>query len=327
MRAAVVDTYGQAPRIGERADPQHRPGTTLVRLNAASMNPVDLVISSGNHPVGKPPLPHVLGIEGVGTVVESAAFSPGTRVRVSVPGGLVDGTFAEYTVAPDEACVALPDQLSDTLAAAIGAVGTSGLVALRDLAGLQAGESVLVLGATGGFGQAIVQIARALGAGRVVAAGRNAQRLDRLAGSTGDAELDARPVSTVLLDSDPVGFGRQLEKAGGKVDVVVDPLWGPYAPAALAGLAPTGRYVNVGGAAGAESTINAGLLRHAQIKMTGFSGAALSAEQGSAAYRDVVGLALAGRLNPDIVTYPLDDIEAAWNAQAASPGAKIVIQP
>jgi NADPH:quinone reductase-like Zn-dependent oxidoreductase len=333
MRAAVVEAHGQAPRIGERADPQRRPGTTLVRLNAASINPIDLVISSGAHPAGTPPVPHVPGVEGIGTVVESAVFTAGTRVRVTVPGCFVDGTFAEYTVAPDEACVPIPDQLGDAAAAAIGVVGSSALVALRDLAGLLAGESVLVIGATGGFGQAIVQIARALGAGRVVAAGRNPKRLDRLAAPTGDAELNTAPINTapidietVLLDPDPASFVQQLEKRGGKVDVVVDTLWGRYAQPALACLAPTGRYLNVGNAAGGEATLNAGLLRHGQLTMTGFSASALSPEEGNAAYRDVIDLAVAGRLNLAIDTYPLDDIEAAWNAQVASPGAKIVVQ-
>jgi NADPH2:quinone reductase len=332
MRAAVVEAHGQAPRIGQRTDPQRRPGTTLVRLTAASINPIDLLISSGGHPAGKPPVPHVPGIEGVGTVVESAVFGAGTRVRLSVPGGFVDGTLAEYTAAPDEACIPIPDRLGDPAAAAIGAVGISALVTLRDLAGLLAGESVLVLGATGGFGQAIVQIARALGAGRVVAAGRNQQRLDRLAAAVDSSDGDAAPgeappISTVLLDPDPATFVQQLEKTGGKVDVVVDTLWGPYAQPALAGLAPTGRYLNVGGAAGGEATISAGLLRHGLLKVTGFSAATLSATEGNAAYQDVIGLAVAGRLNLPIDTYPLDDIEAAWNAQAASPGTKIVVQP
>jgi NADPH:quinone reductase-like Zn-dependent oxidoreductase len=332
MRAAVVEAHGQAPRIGLRSDPQHRPGTTLVRITAASINPVDLLISSGTHPAGKPPVPHVPGVEGVGTVVESAVFSTGTRVHVSVLGGFVDGAFAEHTAAPNEACVPIPDRLGDPAAAAIGVVGTSALVTLRDLAGLLAGESVLVLGATGGFGQAIVQVARALGAGRVVAAGRNQQRLDRLAATADDSGSDAAPtgaapISTVLLDPDPAAFVQQLEKTGGKVDVVVDTLWGPYAQPALAALAPTGRYFNVGGAAGGEATISAGLLRHGQLKMAGFSATALSAEEGNAACKDVFDLAVAGRLNLPIDTYPLDDIEAAWKAQAASPGAKIVIQP
>ena len=109
--------------------------------------------------------------------------------------------------------------------------------------------------------------------------------------------------------------------------MVVDTIWGPYAQPGLACLAPTGRYMNVGSIAGSETTINAGLLRHGQLTMAGFSASALSGEESNAAYRDVIDLAVAGRLNLAVDTYPLDDIEAAWKAQAASPGAKIVIQP
>jgi NADPH:quinone reductase-like Zn-dependent oxidoreductase len=98
-------------------------------------------------------------------------------VRVAVPGCFVSGTFAEYVVAQDRACLPVPDLLGDDLAAAIGAVGISALIALRDEAKVRSGESVLVLGATGGIGQAFLHLARALGADRVIAAGRNAKRL------------------------------------------------------------------------------------------------------------------------------------------------------
>ena len=320
MRAAVVSEFGQAPEITEREVPLRTPGSTLVRLTAVSLNPIDLLISSGGHPLGQPPTPHVPGVEGVGTVVESDTHAPGARVRVSVPGGFVDGTMAEFVVAPDAACLPVPDALGDDLAAAIGVVGVSALIALRDEAGLRAGESVLVLGATGGLGRAAIRLARVLGADRIVAAARNEQRLGELA-DEGGAD------GTVALTTDPAEFASRLDKVGGPVDVVVDSLWGPYAPCALAALRTGGRYVNLGQSAGAEGTVNAGLLRHAQVKLTGLSGASLSPEAATAAFSQVADFAAAGRLDLAIDDYSLDDVAAAWRAQAASPGRKIVLRP
>ena len=318
MRAAVVAELGQAPSVGGRDEPRRAPGSTLVRIVATALNPIDLLISGGGHPAGRPQPSHVPGIEGVGTVVESDTLAVGTRVRVSVPGGFVDGTLAEYVVAPDAACLPVPDALDDDPAAAVGVVGISALIGLRDEAALRPGESVLVLGATGAFGQAFLQLARVLGAGRVIAAGRDEARL---------AALSAVADGTVLLDRDPAGFAATLEKAGGPVDVVVDPLWGPYVQAALAGLRPTGRLLNVGQCAGAEATVDAGALRHSRLRVLGLSGGALTPEQSTAAYAEVAGYAAAGRLDLAVEVHPLDDIAAVWAAQAASPGRKLVLRP
>jgi len=322
MKAAIVDQFGQPPRIGERAEPRRAPGHTLVRVTAASINPVDLHISSGTHPAGPPPLPHVPGVEGVGTVQESDTLAAGTRVRVAIPGGFVDGTFAEYVVAPDAACVPLPDGLADDLAAAIGIVGVSALLALRDEAQLGPDDSVLVLGATGGLGQALVHLARDLGAGRVVAAGRNPARLDALA-----AKVDA----TLLLEAEPAGLTAGLTaglgNAGGPVNIVVDLLWGGYAPVALAALAPGGRYVNLAQAAGATAPVDAAALRHANLRVTGFSAAALPPGRVSAAYREVAAIAARGALDLPVTSHPLADITTAWTAQSTSPGAKLTLHP
>lgn len=320
MRAAVVSEFGQAPEITERDVPRRTPGSALVRVTAATLNPIDLLISSGGHPLGRPPVPHVPGVEGVGTVVESDTHAPGTRVRVSVPGGFVDGTLAEFVVAPDAACLPLPAALGDDLAAAIGVVGVSALIALRDEAGLRPGESVLVFGATGGLGRAAILLARALGAERIVAAARNEQRLADLADEGG---VDG----TVALTTDPAEFATRLDKVGGQVDAVIDSLWGPYAPCALAALRTGGRYVNLGQSAGAEATVNAGLIRHSHLKITGVSGASLSPEQGAEAFSQVADFAAAGQLGLAIESYPLDEVASAWAAQAASPGKKITLRP
>ncbi|WP_052441564.1 quinone oxidoreductase family protein [Streptacidiphilus anmyonensis] len=238
MRAAIVNQLGQAPRLGERPDPVDRPGHTLVRVTAAALNPVDLHIASGGHPAGTPRVPFVPGIEAAGTVISGGALTPGTRVRVAVPGGFVDGTLAELVSVPDDACLPLPDGLDDDLAAAVGVVGVSALLALREEAALRPGESVLVLGATGALGQTLVHLARALGADHVVAAGRNPDRLKAL-GEAADATLLVDEVPTA---GDPAALAEALAATvngfGGAVDVVIDLLWGPHTPTGPGGPAP-----------------------------------------------------------------------------------------
>jgi NADPH:quinone reductase-like Zn-dependent oxidoreductase len=323
MKAAIVDQPGQAPEIGERADPRRAAGHTLVRVSAASINPVDLHISAGGHPAGAPPQQHVPGVEGVGTVLDSDSLARGTRVRVAVPGCFVDGTFAELVSAPDAACVPLPDGLDDDLAAAVGIVGISALIALRDEAGLRPDDSVLVLGATGGLGQALVRVARELGAGRVVAAGRNPDRLKALA----DAADHTLPLAADAVEADATLLASELERLGGPVDVVADLLWGPYAAAALGAMKPGGRYLNLGQTAGGTAGVDAALLRHSHLRLSGFSAAALPPAQVVAAYREVADIAARGGLDLSVTRYPLAEVGAAWAAQAASPGAKIVLKP
>ncbi|MEY9874499.1 NADPH:quinone reductase-like Zn-dependent oxidoreductase [Streptacidiphilus sp. MAP12-33] len=321
MRAAIVDELGRTPRLGQRPDPVERAGHTLVRVTAAALNPVDLHIASGTHPAGAPAGPFVPGVEGVGTVVAGGTLPAGTRVRVAVPGGLVDGTLAEYVLAPDQTCVPLPDGLDDDLAAAVGVVGVSALLALRDEAALRPGESVLVLGATGGLGQALVATARALGAGRVVAAGRNADRLKAL-GATADATLTLPSAPDA-----PPTTAEELAAIGGPVDVVADLLWGPHAALAATALRPGGRWVNLGQTAGGHARLDAAVLRHLRLRLSGFSAAALPPARVVAAYQEVATLAADGTLPLSVTPYPLDGVADAWTAQAASPGTKLVLRP
>lgn len=277
-------------------------GRAVVQIAAAALNPIDLLISSGKHPVGPPPYPHVPGVEGVGRVVSSSALAVGSRVRFQILGGFVDGSLAEFVVVDEAACQPVPDEVSAEVAAAVGVVGIGSLVALRDRGRLSSGETVLVLGASGAFGQAAAQVARALGAGRVIAAGRDASRLDVGA----DAILDTS--GEIELDN---------------VDVVFDPLWGPYPAMLLPHLAAGGRWVNVGQAAGRSAEIDAELLRHKGAVITGLSGAAIPPAQVAAAYQEICE----HRITPRLETFPLDRVDEAWKAQQASPGCKLVIVP
>jgi NADPH:quinone reductase-like Zn-dependent oxidoreductase len=318
MLGCVVGRLGGAPELAEWPRPGRLPGQALVKVSVAALNPIDLLISAGKHPAGVPPVPHVPGIEAVGSTVESDHHAAGTRVRVSVAGGYVSGALAEYVTVPDPACVPVPAEVADDQAAAIGVVGISALISLRDRVGVGKGESVLVLGATGALGQASLQVARRLGADRIIAAGRDPERL---------AALGALADGTVLLGADePAGSLRaRLDEAGGPVNVVVDPLAGPYAPQAVQCLAPGGRYLNVGDLAGPAMTVESGWLRHGGLTLTGFSGASVTPGQGIAAYGEVALLAASGTFGLPVRAFPASRVGEAWAAQSRSPGAKVVV--
>jgi NADPH:quinone reductase-like Zn-dependent oxidoreductase len=316
VKAAVIDTLGTAPRVTARPAPS--PATAdqvLVKVEATALNVIDLHVAAGNHRAGPPQLPYVPGLETVGTIV--AGPDQGLRVRAVALAGLVPGVnggLAELLLASRATCIPVPDGLDSVVAAAIGAVGTSADLALRK-AGLQAGESVLVLGATGPLGTAFLQLARLAGAKRVIAAGRSPERLAQVPAADGVAVLGEEPLS------------EQLASLGGPVDLVADPVWGPWAEPALACLKPGGRYLNVGAAAGDGTPFHVELLRAGQRTLIGFSGTAVNPADSIASYHHVAALAAGGSFALPTATYSLDEAAQAWEAQASSPGKKIVVIP
>jgi NADPH:quinone reductase-like Zn-dependent oxidoreductase len=316
MKAAVIDTLGAAPRVTDRPDPSPATGNlVLVEVEAAALNTIDVHIASGHHRAGPPRLPYVPAIEAVGTIV--AGPDRGLRVRAAGPAGLVpgvDGGLAELLLTDRATCVPVPDDLGSVAAAAIGVVGTSADLSLRK-AGLQAGDSVLVLGATGPLGAAVIQLARLAGAKRVIAAGRNPDRLALVRAADGVAVLGDEPLP------------EQLASLGGPVDLVVDSVWGPWARTALGCLKPGGRYLNVGAAGGDGTAFQVEWLRAAQLTLIGFSATRAEPADVIASYRHVATLAAAGSLTLPTATYPLDEAAQAWQAQVSSPGKKIVVIP
>jgi NADPH:quinone reductase len=317
MRAAVVEAVGSPPRPAEVDDPVAGDGSALVDVAAASLNPVEIRVAAGRHAKRAEP-PYVPGTEGAGTVVESARLAPGTRVRfesAALPGFGAQGTLAERAAVPEESLVELRDDIDDDLAAGLGVVGITALLAL-ERAGPTGGERVLVLGATGAVGQMAVQLAKLMGAGRVVGAGRSVERLGRV------RELGADEV-VQLSDGDLTEAFEQA--AGGQLDVVIDPLWGKPAMAALRALATEGRLVNVGQSAGADVRLPLEVVRNRQGAIHAISSGWTGLEPKAAAYRRVSEHVAAGRLSVDRDVVPLDEVASAWERQEASPGRKLVI--
>ena len=321
MRAAILSEYQAPPALGERHAPQAAEGKAVVELRAAALNPADLAIASGSFPAGSPPLPYVPGIEGVGSILQSDRFAPGTRVWGSGRGlGVAsDGTFAEQFLVSDDVLVEVPADADDLLAAALGVVGLAGWMPLAWLAPVRLGETVLVLGATGSVGSVAVQAAKILGASRVVAVGRDVGRLEHI------RELGAD--TAVELGGDDFRERLAAAVSGAPPTLVLDALWGHPLEAAAAVSGPGARIVHVGQSAAPTATIASGLVRGKQLQILGYSNFAVPQDALAKGYADVVEHAVAGRIRLELEAVPLERVGEAWARQAQGPDAKLVLVP
>jgi NADPH:quinone reductase-like Zn-dependent oxidoreductase len=323
MWAAVLSEPGQAPEYRDHPDPAHGAGSTIVRMSAATIVPLDQLIASGTSYWGRPPVPYVPGDQGVGVVERSGVLPQGTRVFVETRAGRVprDGGLAERCAVPDEDVVPLPDGVPDELAAALGMSGVAAWMALTERARLQSGERVLVLGAGGTVGQLAVGLAELLGAGRVVGVCRSAAAAERATAAGAD--------EVVRLSDDVDALTARLQDAvGDAVDVVVDTIFGVAATAASRALAPFGRLVNLGGLAGDTAEFSSAVLRSRTASVLGYTNALLAADQRRSALDAVFGHAAAGRLTVAHEVLPLADAANAWRRQAAGQaGVRLVLTP
>ena len=164
MKAVRIHGFDAIPVLEEIADPVARPGRTLVRMEAATVGHIDRTVWRGSF-LRHPPLPYTPGVEAAGVVMASERYAVGQRVwlRGSGLGTLFDGTWCEQIDAPDEALGLLPDAVPMALGAAFFSPTTSAWVALHEVAKLQAGEQVLVTGASGAVGSLVTQLARNAG--------------------------------------------------------------------------------------------------------------------------------------------------------------------
>jgi NADPH:quinone reductase-like Zn-dependent oxidoreductase len=338
VRAALVETVGRPPAPADVPEPRRRPGEALVRIRTAALNPVELHIWNGHFFDGPPRPPYVIGLEGIGVVEEGERLAPGTRVRVEFvhPGYGRDGAVAEYAVAPEEpdaadrtsqASVApIGDGLDDAAAAALGVPVFTALMCLeraqRAGASLE-GAHVLVTGATGAVGLVAVQLAKLMGAARVVAAGRDRQRLERALSLGADASVELAP-----------GLGATdlrehfSEAAGGRLDIALDPLWGEPARAAVDALTRDGVYVSFGQAASPLAELSGIPMRNRRVSLVGHSGAWAMPQERQAALARAHELAgrNGGRLTLHTEELALDDIGEAWERLSRSAGRRLVVR-
>lgn len=308
MRAAVLPEFGATPEPREADDPEAAEGEQVVEVAAAGLNPVDLARAQGTFHGGSPDPPYVVGAEGVARVDGGLAYFNSSR-----------GSMAERAAVRTEELVPLPEGLGAAQALCFGIAGLAAWLSLEHRVGVNEGETVLVLGASGTLGMVGVQAARLLGAGRVVGAARDAERLRRAEELGADA--------TVVLGSDDDAAALAEACGGEGPDVVVDPLWGEPGAAALEAAAPRARIAQIGQSAGVEATVASATIRGKGLSILGFTNFQVDVETRKAAYRRMAEHAAAGELTCDVEEFPLDDIAGAWERQAGGPQSKLAIIP
>ncbi len=212
----------------------------------------------------------------------------------------------------------LPAGVPDELVAALGLSAVAAWMALTWRARVRPGERVLVLGAGGAVGQVAVQVAVALGAGAVVAASRRQAHRTLAAerGATGTVDLSAADTMSDLAE-------RMRAAAGGPVDVVVDPVGGDTASAALLALAEHGRLVHLGASGGPTATFSSAALRSGSHSILGYTNNALTAAQKAAA----LGAVLEHRCTVTYETVGLDAVADGWTRAGAAPNGRVVVVP
>src|SRR5580692_989689 len=261
MKAAIVQAAGQTPVYGDFAEPVASAGDNRVTVTAAAISHLVKGRASGTHYSASGKFPFVAGIDGVGRVDD------GRRVYFVMPRA-PDCSMAERATAPSAHCLALPDELDDVAAAAIANPGMSSWAALQERARLEAGETVLVNGATGASGRLAVQIAKHLGANKVIATGRNLEALKSVAALGAD-------VTIPLVDDEAELEGRFTREFAQGVDVVLDYLWGKSAERLIIAGAKAEaeavpiRFVQIGAVSGADITLPSAALRSSAIVLMG----------------------------------------------------------
>jgi NADPH2:quinone reductase len=265
MRAVVVREFGgiENAALGDVPKPEPKPGEVLLETSAVAVNFVDLVMMGGSYQF-KPQLPFVPGKLPAGIVAAVGAgvagFKPGDHaIAMAEQGG-----FAEFVAMPEGQCIKLPPSLPLTEAAAMALIYDTAYFALRDRARVKAGESVLVLGATGGVGLAAIQLAKAFGA-TVLAGVVSKDKADVVRAAGADAVIDL--AAPDLKESLRTQVFDKVGKQG--VDIVIDMLGGDYFDAAIRALAWCGRLVVIGFASGRIPSLKTNYLLVKNIEVSG----------------------------------------------------------
>ena len=305
MKAFYLSAAGVPPKVVDLPTPEPADnGQVLVSVIAAGLNPVDSLLTIAANDRG--PHPRVLGLEGAVSLDDRAYYIE----RAVSP----NGTLAEWTIVREADLIALPDNLDPTSAVPLGIAGLAGWVPVETVVAVQKGETVVVLGATGAVGQAAVKAASYLGAGRVVAVGRNEALLKRLLQRGADAYvvLDGMHDASAIKDA-----------CNGGSDVIFDAIYGEPFAAALRSAKEGARTVTVGGMAGGLSPLPSRSL----IGKTfyGYSNLTAPSEVKVKAFTTMAELTASGEFVIEHEVVSFDDIDAQWQRQLDGPGTKLVV--
>jgi NADPH:quinone reductase-like Zn-dependent oxidoreductase len=319
MNAAVVTSFGEPPGYREFDVPQPQSADQiLVDVLAAGLHPRVRSGAAGTHYSSTGTLPMIPGVDAVGQRAD------GTRIYfVSADDGA--GTMAEQAIADVRRAVELPAGADVAKVAAAMNPAMSSWVALRSRVQLTPGQSVLVLGATGNAGTMAVQVARRLGAGRVIGAGRDPDRLAALP-AAGAAE-------TVQLTGDAAATASALAAAAAEVDVVLDYLWGEPARDTIVALltARSDRsralnWIQIGAVAGLTLELPSVALRSANLRVLGSGQGAVSLAAYRAELPALIREISCGAIAVSARPVRLTDVTSAW-ASSDPPGQRTVLIP
>jgi NADPH:quinone reductase-like Zn-dependent oxidoreductase len=310
MRAAILRAHGAVPELDEIDEPA---GAEVLDVLAAGINPVDVRIASGTFPNERHEPPYVAGKEGVGRRADGSLVYFDLSVEPY-------GAFGERTQIAAGAGYPVPDGLDPTLAVCLGVAGLAAWLPLEWRGRLAPGESVLILGASGVVGQIGVQAAKLLGAGRVVAAARSEEGLERARALGADATVQ-------LGAAEPDQLAGELRDAAGGdgFDLVLDPLWGEPAVCALAALKPFGRLAQMGQSADANATLSSSAVRAKPVEIVGYTNYTAGEERKAAAYARMAAYAAAGEIKVPVDRVALDAVPELWGRSGA--GRKLVVVP
>lgn len=316
--AAVVTSFDEPPRYSPFELPEPRDGDELVDVLAVGLHPRVRSGASGAHYTSTGRLPLIPGIDGIGR------RSDGSLVYFAVDDDQY-GSMATRAVVDPRRSIEVPSTVNVTKIAAAMNPAMSSWVALRRRIQLQKGSSVLVLGATGSAGTMAVQIAKMLGAGYVVAAGRDSRRLARLTGLGAD--------QTVTLTHDADATSTALADAAADIDVVLDYLWGAPTeraiPTLLTARADRSRpldWVEIGSVAGPTIALPSAALRSAHLRLVGSGQGSIGAREYLAELPSLVQAIDDGRITVETRTARLAEVHTVWG-EPEEPGVRTVLIP
>jgi NADPH:quinone reductase-like Zn-dependent oxidoreductase len=306
MHAALVENLSAPPRYREIPPPVANQGEVLLKVRAAALSNLVRSQANGSHYSSGAP-PFTPGNDGVGVAED------GARVYFFSPRAPF-GSMAEYTVVSQAMTIPLAADIDDAVAAALGNPGLATWGSLLGRAKLQPGEAVMINGATGIAGKQAIQVAKYLGASKVIATGRNQEALAGLAALGADETISLSQPREDLLRS----FRSALHASG--VQVVLDFLWGPSAEAILAAAAGHGsphgepriRFVQIGSIGGNTITLPAQQLRSSGVELLGSGLGSLSSQAILQSLTTMFAAESKVRFVIDIEPVPLSQVEETW---------------
>jgi NADPH:quinone reductase-like Zn-dependent oxidoreductase len=322
MKAATITAAGKSPVYGDFKEPVASKGAEIIKVSASALSQFSKSRSSGAHYSAEGRFPTVAGADGVGRTVD------GRRVYFVLPEA-PHGALAEKSLVRANQCITISDDLDDVTAAAIANPSMSAWAALVERAHLQPGETVLVNGATGTAGRLAVQLAKYLGAGKVIGTGRNESELKELLSLGVDVVLPFTPGASHIQGGKQYEQAVMAELAHG-IDVVIDYLWGESAKAVIVAIAKAVedarpvRFVHVGGASRVENIeLPGAALRSSTIQLMGSGVKSVPFAKLLDSIRNAFDAVVPARLQIATKVVPLSAINEAWDA----PGKpRVVVQ-